>query len=711
MHSMRSWALWCVGAQLAALAASASGSSTRQLQQAFPAGTSVRLSTTNPGDGSSYCLEINPYAGNSSGSLSPGARARSAGAIVDVWACNAVETGADFMNRDIIDHWMLTARSSAAFGQIRSWVSGQCVAVDDSQPSGLQVQTAACSTMSDPAAGQWQFANGQFVLSQGGGSLCLAPDWSRPRSSPIQGRGFPLVVSHCASVNATWSAAANGLVTYPVPDLSWMAAYPYKYDVSVQSMAGGVVHRAYTYISKPHYNGSSTQFGKSLSWTTFAFDPAVVGPVRVTVRATSSWKVCVVTPKSLGIQCEPAGDGFGASFVVPQAMTKVSVEFDPASPSDPSSATNVVQDALLVFADPIEDPIPDPNDPSVTYFGPGEHVVNCLTLQANTITYLFGGAFLVGAMQTEAGTNNVTILGRGVLTLDDQRDANHQSCPYRDGGKKPPGLVFLCGGLDLRVDGITAVATPECVGGHIGGNLYFDQCNVDPAWGQGMQVTNVKVMGWSVGADGINVGRRGYVADSFSRTNDDNCADPVSHQLWERNTFWQLANGWPFMIQWNTQDSFQPDGGATNITVRDQIIVHVEQDDTHDPYGGPYRSVFGAWQGEPAPNAVTDVTFSNVHVEGGLYVRLFMMTVRPSRFSKDPGICCGSGSLSDIEFSGVTSEFWPSVDSWLEGNVTQKGYISNVHFDALNIAGKHVLSPEGMNMIVDTKSVFGVTFT
>ncbi len=79
----------------------------------------------------------------------------------------------------------------------------------------------------------------------------------------------------------------------------------------------------------------------------------------------------------------------------------------------------------------------------------------------------------------------------------------------------------------------------------------------------------VKVMGWQYEADGTFVGRQGYASDSFSRVNDDSTVNYQSHQLWERNTIWQLDSGWPFMLQWNNWDSYDVGNGASNVTIRD----------------------------------------------------------------------------------------------------------------------------------------------
>ena len=77
--------------------------------------------------------------------------------------------------------------------------------------------------------------------------------------------------------------------------------------------------------------------------------------------------------------------------------------------------------------------MPDPLDPSVTvyqpgdhsgetmagtvYFAPGVHSVDQLTAVAsNTLIYLAGGSVVYGSFLTAAQSHNVRIDGRGVLS-------------------------------------------------------------------------------------------------------------------------------------------------------------------------------------------------------------------------------------------------------------------------------------------------------
>jgi hypothetical protein len=707
-----------------------------------PFGVSVQISTKSLATALRQCLRVRT---DSTFFDSAEDAVRATGAAVDSAPCTVLGAQATtFPGAELTHHWMLTSRRpSVIAGQIRSWISDKCLSAC---PSTGMLTLQRCDVTD--ANQMWTVGDsGELTVAAGGrGARCL--------SQPTHADG-PIVAHDCTAANASaairWQFEENALVVFPPLPHRLMASA--KYTVTITAGSSSPT-QPYVYMTVPQFNKSANQFGKTLSYTSFSFDNTVYpNGIDVEVETASPYTKCVIKPSALNIDCNTI-DSRHIKFHVPHNMMKISVEFDPASSSDESRATNVVTDALMVFADPTET-APDPNAPGVKYYDKGFQKISCVRLESNTQVYLAGGAFLIGAFETAPGTNNVAISGRGIVSLDDTRNEENHGCPPlvkpsmvdhealrrhalltvgeedkdidaalsasqlsdeavsdlvgRTVGK-PPGLIMFCGGSGMSVDGILAVATPECVGGHIGGNIYWDGCNVNPAPGQGMRVTNVKVMGWSMGADGIFVGRQGYVADSFIRVNDDNHPDFQSNQLWERNTLWQLANGWPFMIQWNTRDSFDPLDGAENVTVRDSVIVHVEQI-SKDAYGGNYRSVFGAWQGEPKPNTIRDFVFSNIAIEGGIWVALIMMYVHPGPFSYKPWDCCYSGALSGFQFNDIVVDQWPNRNSWLRGNKTHDGLISGIAFNGVSISGKHILSAQGMNMSVDTDSVSNVSFT
>jgi hypothetical protein len=69
---------------------------------------------------------------------------------------------------------------------------------------------------------------------------------------------------------------------------------------------------------------------------------------------------------------------------------------------------------LCFFANPVEDFMTDPDDPSVRYFGPGVHNPGMINLEDDEVVYIAGGAIVYGGIRTN-GSANVRILGRGIL--------------------------------------------------------------------------------------------------------------------------------------------------------------------------------------------------------------------------------------------------------------------------------------------------------
>ena len=675
---------------------------------AVECGTSGRFIAIDRITQKKNCLEINVNLPDYPSD--PSIAVRKPGRGVDVYDCDTVEGFDDYVNRDMIDHWQLTCGS----GQLRSMVSGGCVTV-----SAGGAQTAACSTKA-VAQGEWALADGQ--LRHNPTSTCLVPTW-RGGSA-----GGSLATAACDQASAVWTWQANGLVVYPAPDPTWMQvsssyAYPHIYDVSVAPTAssnGGAPHRLYTYTSWPALAPApGLQLGRNVSWTTFAFDGKSVGSVTVTVRTLTPFITCNLTPNQLNLKPRIAADHRSVSFVLISPNQKVSVEFDAASVGDKDRATNVVPAALLIFADELEEPAPDPlsHFVSQTYYGPGVHTPGCMAVDAQQTVYIAGGAYVRGGFETKGWTSDgATVAGRGVVTTE---DGAHSSCFDGSNGRGP---IFLCG-EDVSVSGVTVAAAPAyAFWGHIGINVYYG-CSANPAPGRGATVRNVKVLGWQYSADGVFVGRHGSVSDSFLRANDDLAVDFQSHQVWERNVLWQLDNGWPFLIQWNTYDKNERDpralNGAINVSVRDSVVVHYEA----QGYDGSYnigcasgthtydfnpKSIFGAWQGEE--NTIADFTFERIAVEGGMWAQHFWMRVGDSPFSERHCNCCGSGNLAGLTFRDIWFE-WPAYrGSVVAGNTTSGGRVTKMRLEGIIVEGKAVSSAADMGMRVDTATA-DVTFS
>ena len=90
--------------------------------------------------------------------------------------------------------------------------------------------------------------------------------------------------------------------------------------------------------------------------------------------------------------------------------------------SEPGQYTVVFNDsvnqALHIFANPLEENVPDRDDPNVFWIGPGEWVMDAIVLKDDQTLYISGGA-VVHSIVSVANAKNVRIRGRGLIDGSD----------------------------------------------------------------------------------------------------------------------------------------------------------------------------------------------------------------------------------------------------------------------------------------------------
>jgi len=403
------------------------------------------------------------------------------------------------------------------------------------------------------------------------------------------------------------------LVTYPAPSATFPSG---PFNISVTEGAG-TPQTSFVYHSASPSNGPGAQKGKSMSWSTFSF----AGTVSVAVTPQKNWTNVVLRPTSLGLTASRVGDA--AVFSLAQ-QTKVIVEFD-----------GDTKDSLIVFGDDLEEHLPLREGD--IEFGPGVHDINqSFTVPKGARVHLAGGAWVRGTLASKAAAHGATIEGRGVLS--------GELLAHPSSATDALAMLNLCGN-DITVRGLTIVNPPTYM------------VNLNPYWKgcieQRSLVENVKAMGWHYTSDGIMVGRNSIVQDCYVRANDDSLKLYMSHTRWERNLIWQLDNGWPLMLSWNTMSN------EHNISVTDTVVVHVEH--TGDTHGA--RAVVGAVHGGTAH--LSNYRFENLVVEGPVF-RPFGITVQKTQFGP-----FDTGTISDLTFRNFAFEGAAKSDSKLDGNVSQ----------------------------------------
>lgn len=164
----------------------------------------------------------------------------------------------------------------------------------------------------------------------------------------------------------------------------------------------------------PRLTGSRSEFGFA---SIASFD--MRKSVTVTVTYPGPVQSVKILPSSFGIVSKIEGQ-------------KITFKLD-----EPKHVTLEINgdwhESLHIFANPIEENIPDPDDPNVVYFGPGIHEVKSLEVGDNMTIYIAGGAYIrcitdpeEEQMEDMNGSirnpptfilkgKNITIKGRGII--------------------------------------------------------------------------------------------------------------------------------------------------------------------------------------------------------------------------------------------------------------------------------------------------------
>lgn len=218
----------------------------------------------------------------------------------------------------------------------------------------------------------------------------------------------------------------------------------------------------------------------------------IAGPTLVKVRYSSEVKSAKVLPSSRGIV--PVVSGKEISFeAVPGDRLTLEVNGDEIH-------------SLHVFANREEEEIPDPADPNVIYYGPGEHYVSRVIVRSNQTLYIAPGAVLYGEMfQREKGGpyspvisligDNIKVRGRGIV--------DGSSCETLS-----TNLLYV-NGKNISIEGI--VLRDASV------------WTLPVKNSENVTIDNVKILGYRANSDGIDIcNSRGVtVRDCFIRTLDD----------------------------------------------------------------------------------------------------------------------------------------------------------------------------------------------
>lgn len=296
----------------------------------------------------------------------------------------------------------------------------------------------------------------------------------------------------------------------------------------------------------------------------------IAGSAQVVVTYAKSVSSVKVLPSSAGVV--PSISGNRVSFPVSQPG-QLTVEIN-------GDWTN----SLHLFVNSFETNVPNPDDPNVIYFRPGIYQLNNIQVKVGQTVYLAPGAILY-ANPTAAGPlftlngSNITLRGRGII----------------DGSRIPHGLgnlIYIYHKSNILVEGVTLRDSSSWT---------FHLFNA-----QNVQVSNIKVFGWRLNSDGIDIdsSQNVTVANSFFRTYDDQVVVKTNNTTGIEASNILVTQ----CVIWNQIAHALTLGSellalAQNITFTDNDIIHDKG----------RMALFAVYNGDTG--LVQNVSWSNIRVE------------------------------------------------------------------------------------------------
>ncbi|HEU0227453.1 MAG TPA: glycosyl hydrolase family 28 protein [Arachidicoccus soli] len=421
------------------------------------------------------------------------------------------------------------------------------------------------------------------------------------------------------------------LVIYPSPSPSVESIKNNDFSVKVRK-PGGTWHDLYGYNVKVDDVRGAYNHVENASMCSFDFS----GKVEVAVTYNKGKiKNARVRPLSYDIKHKIIGNTLFFKLSKPRNLS-VEVNGD-------------IFHNLHLFADPIETFVPDKNDTSLIYFGPGIHYLKKgkLYVPSNKTVFLAGGAVLMGQVFFDH-VHNARLLGRGMIA------------PSVKMG------VHIAYSKNITVEGI--VCTQCATGGS-----------------DSVTIRNVKAISYYGWGDGMNVfASNNVLFDGVFCRNSDDCTTVYGTRLgfiggcdqikMQNSTLWaDVAH--PILI--GTHGNVDDPDTLQNIEYKNIDIL--DQNEMQVDYQGCMSIDVGD------KNFVRNVRFENIRVEDFRRGQLVNLRVFfNKKYNKAPGQGIENVLFKNITYNGTHSEL-----SVIAGYDSSR-IIKNITFENLRINGAKI---------------------
>lgn len=387
-------------------------------------------------------------------------------------------------------------------------------------------------------------------------------------------------------------------------------------------------------------------------YTVFSFGG---GPVHVRVTTAAVLTTVDVRPKSLGIQ---------------PTFTAHAIDFDLAAPANISVEINGdLANPLSVFANPLEETPPSPDDPNVIFFAPGQvYNQDEILVPSGKTVYVAGGAYVKGRIRVGSdtpggsGSSNVSIRGRGIVDATSLTSVR-------------PARVFNSSSVSF--DG------PIFIGSDNFGVAAFSSSN--------LTFRNIKILNKELYGDGLDVVACNNVTidGCFIRSGDDTIAVKTDKFGWSGGVdtvsvsncvLWNGGYGKALQVGFETADQY-----IRNITFKNSDIIHKVAADSAN---GTSRAALSI---ETSAAVVSNISYEDIRIEDCTQNYISFALKGPTEI-KDV-------YLKNVRFSGDAEALPVRLDGW-----DSTHQVSNVTFDHLSFSEGPVAKASQVSLISDNTS-------
>ena len=399
------------------------------------------------------------------------------------------------------------------------------------------------------------------------------------------------------------------------------------------------VYESFVYRNQNTNTNNSGQLTNCNHWTNFSFNDDII--VEITKLFGDPIRFCIVRPKETRIKPEVSGHVMRIKLTKPQ---KLFIEINEAE-----------EDPLFIFANP---PEPENNyysDTSVVYFSQGIHDIGENYIVRDKNVYIEGGALVRGTLLL-LGNKNISVTGRGIISGINSENNLIQS-----------KLIDFKGTAEnYKIEGLTLVD--------------FDNFNIYSE--KKVDVSNVKIFGWSEDSKGIKVGDSSNVRDCFFKVDNDIITINNSGITVNNCVIWQQHSGAPFQFTCYKRSLIE------NIKILNNDIVRIDL--FNDSIWTSDKTIINCL--ELNQSIINNVLIEDLRIEGNVH-RLLGLNTGVGGLIK--GI-----ELKDINIEGVLdSENFISAENGSVVNI----FFNNVEANYMKITNEYDAFIEKRGNVSDIK--------